>query len=107
MPKKTAFDTSPVTTTQLRSSLGNILRRVTGKKQERIVVVQRGEPKAVLISLEDYLDLVAPETPLMAGIRAHSVAHGGDKITMEEIDAEIATVRAERKEKDARSVRCA
>ncbi|MGA3264249.1 MAG: hypothetical protein ABSC47_09415 [Terracidiphilus sp.] len=40
----------------------------------------------------------------MAEIHAHSIAKGGDKITMEEIDAEIAAYRAEQRALDAESV---
>jgi hypothetical protein len=62
--------------------------------QDRFRVGVDGEPAVVVLGLEDDLDLIAPEHPLIAEIRAHSVAHGGDKITMDEIDAEIAAYRA-------------
>jgi prevent-host-death family protein len=93
-----------ITAAQARSNLGQIIRRASGKKKERFVIGLRGEPKAVVLGIEDYLDLMAPTHPLLAEIHAFSVANGGDKITMEEIDAEIAAYRAEQRVADAESV---
>jgi hypothetical protein len=59
------------------------------------VIGLRGGPKAILMGLEDYLDTIAPTNPLLAEIHAYSIANGGDKFTMDEIDAEIASCRAE------------
>lgn len=105
-----------VTSAQARSNLGQMIRRASGKNRERFLIKMRGEPKAVVIGIDEYLSLIAPTSPIMAEIHAYSVAHGGDKITMEEIDAEIAAYRAEqrelaqreaeRRELDAASVRC-
>ncbi|MGA3371301.1 MAG: hypothetical protein ABSC48_06015 [Terracidiphilus sp.] len=89
---------------QARSKLGQIIRRASGKNPERFVIGLRGGPKVIVMGLEDYLDTIAPPNPLMAEIHAYSIAHGGDKITMEEIDAEIAACRAEQRALDAESV---
>lgn len=93
-----------ITAAQARSKLGQIIRRASGKNPERFVIGLRGGPKAILMGLEDYLDTIAPANPLMAEIHAFSIANGGDKITMEEIDAEIAACRAEQRALDAESV---
>jgi hypothetical protein len=93
-----------ITAAQARSKLGQIIRRASGKNPERFVIGLRGGPKAILMGLEDYLDTIAPANPLMAEIHAFSVANGGDKITMDEIDAEIAACRAEQSALDAESV---
>ncbi len=95
-----------VTPTQLRANFGDILRRLSGKQRERFVVSKNDKAKAILLSLQDYIDLIAPDHPLMAEIHAYSVAHGGDKISMEEIDAEIAACRAVQREQDAASICC-
>jgi hypothetical protein len=93
-----------ISAAQARSKLGQIIRRASGKNPERFVIGLRGGPKAILMGLEDYLDTIAPANPLMAEIHAFSVANGGDKITMDEIDAEIAACRAEQSALDAESV---
>ena len=93
-----------ISAAQARSKLGQIIRRASGKNPERFVIGLRGGPKAILMGLEDYLDTIAPANPLMAEIHAFSVANGGDKITMDEIDAEIAACRAEQRALDAESV---
>jgi prevent-host-death family protein len=93
-----------ITAAEARSKLGQIIRRASGKKKERFVIGLRGGPKAILMGLEDYLDTIAPPNPLMAEIHAFSIANGGDKITMDEIDAEIAACRAEQRALDADSV---
>jgi hypothetical protein len=89
---------------EARSKLGEIVRRASGEKRERFPIGLKGGPQAVVLGLEDYLDLIAPENPLMAEIHAYSVAHGGDKIAMEEIDAEISASRAEERALDVDSI---
>ncbi len=95
-----------VSAAQARANLGQIIRRASGKNPERFLIGRRGGPKVIVMGLEDYLDTVAPipVNPLMAEIHAYSVANGGDKITMEEIDAEIASYRAEQRALDADTV---
>jgi hypothetical protein len=93
-----------ITAAEARSNLGQIIRRASGKKKERFVIGLRGGPKAILMGLEDYLDTIAPANPLLVEIHSYSIANGGDKITMDEIDAEIAACRAEQSALDAESV---
>jgi hypothetical protein len=106
MARKNGMGLTRVTTAQLRANPSRILRRLRGEKREKVVLCTDGKAKAVLLGLEDYLELIAPENPLMAEIHAYSVAHGGDQITMEEIDAEIAACRAEQRERNAASIYC-
>ncbi|MGA3071265.1 MAG: type II toxin-antitoxin system Phd/YefM family antitoxin [Terracidiphilus sp.] len=96
-----------ISAAQARSNLGQIIRRASGKNPERFVIGLRGEPKVIVMGLEDYLDTIAPEHPVMAEIRAISKANGTDKLTMDDIDAEIAAYRAEQRALDADSVRIA
>jgi hypothetical protein len=93
-----------ISAAQARSKLGQIIRRASGKNPERFVIGLRGGPKAIRMGLEDYLDTIAPPNPLMAEMHAISIANGTDKMTMEEIDAEIAACRAEQRALDAESV---
>ena len=48
------------------------------------------------MGIEDFLENVAPETEVLADIRAASKKAGTDKITTREIDAEIAAYRREK-----------
>jgi len=93
-----------ITAAEARSNLGQIIRRASGKNPERFVIGLRGGPKVIVMGVEDYLSTIAPENPLMAEIHAYSIANGGDKITMDEIDAEIAAYREEQRALDADSV---
>ncbi|HYV07853.1 MAG TPA: type II toxin-antitoxin system Phd/YefM family antitoxin [Blastocatellia bacterium] len=79
-----------------RTQLGQIMRRAK-KGRERFIVDRRGEPQIVIMGIEDFLENVAPETEVLADIRAASKKAGTDKITTREIDAEIAAYRREKK----------
>ena len=93
-----------ISAAKARSSLGQIIRRASGKNSERFVIGLRGGPKVIVMGLEDYLGLLVPVDPLMAEFHAISVANGNDKMTMEEIDAEIAACRAEQRALNADSL---
>jgi prevent-host-death family protein len=79
-----------------RTQLGQIMRRAK-KGRERFIVDRRGEPQIVIMGIEDFLENVAPETEVLADIRAASKKAGTHKITTREIDAEIAAYRREKK----------
>ncbi len=79
-----------------RTQLTQIMRRAK-KGRERFVVDQRGEPQVVIMGIEDFLANVAPEPGVLAAIRAASKDSGTDKITMREIDQEIAAYRREKR----------
>jgi len=75
-----------------RTQLGQILRRAT-KNNERFVVDRRGEPSVIIMSIKDYVDTIAPAPKWLADIQAASKRRGTDKLTMRQIDAEIAKAR--------------
>lgn len=79
-----------------RTQFGQILRRVK-ENRERFLVDRRGEPQAIVMSFADFLDLVAPAPKALRQIWAKSRRNGTDKLTMREIDAEIAEVRREQR----------
>jgi len=97
----------PISAAKARSSLGQIIRRASGENPERFVIGLRGGPKVIVMGLEDYLDTIAPKPDILAKMHAISIANGTDKMTMEEIDAEIAACRAEQRALNADSVRVA
>jgi prevent-host-death family protein len=79
-----------------RTQLGQIMRRAkTGR--ERFVVDKRGEPQVVIIGIDDFLKNVAPESDILAAIRADAKRKGRDKISMRAIDREIKAYRREKR----------
>lgn len=81
-----------------RTQFGQILRRVS-QKNERFIVDRRGDPQAIIMSLRDYINTMAPPPEWLKEIWAESKRKGLDKLTMREIDAEIAAYRREARKK--------
>lgn len=88
-----------------RSQFGEILRRASGKRRERFVVGRRGEPKVVIMGIEDFLNTIAPEPRVLAAIREDSIRNGTSDLTMTEINREIAAYRRERASKNGKASR--
>lgn len=86
-----------------RTQFGQIMRRASGRKRERFIVDRRGEPKVVIMGIEDYLANIASEPEILAVLRAESKKKGTDAISMREIDKEIAAYRKEQALKNARN----
>jgi prevent-host-death family protein len=93
---KTQQNTLPKVVSALtaRTQLGQILRRVKSNK-ERFLISKNGEPQAVVMSIEDYIDTVAPAPDWLKSAWAESKKNGTDKLTMRDIDAIIAGDRAQ------------
>jgi prevent-host-death family protein len=75
-----------------RTQLGQILERVK-KNQERFVISRKGEPTAVILSVEDYLRNVVKQPKVLTKLQQQARKAGTAKLTIEEIDAEIKTFR--------------
>ena len=76
-----------------RTQLGQILRRVKSSK-ERFLIGKNGEPQAVIMGIDDYVDTVAPAPDWLVNSWRISRRNGTDKLTMRQIDAIIAEDRA-------------
>ncbi len=81
-----------------RTHLGQILKRVRQNK-ERFVVDKRGEPQAVIMSVEEYLRNFARPVPVVEEIRREAKAKGLGQITLRAINREIKRYRRERRKK--------
>lgn len=79
------------------TQLGQILRRVR-ENNERFVVDRRGEPQAVIMSVEEYLRAFTRPVPVLEEIWKESKAKGLDRLTMRDINREIKRYRRERRE---------
>ena len=86
--------TNVVSALTARTQLGQILKRVKAKN-ERFVVDRRGEAQAVIISMKDYVELVAPEPAWLRRIGEASKRRGTNKLTMRQINTEIRAARRE------------
>ena len=75
-----------------RTQFGQILERVSDNR-ERFVVTKKGEAKAIILGVEDFLQSVVKIPPELAAIQAEAKKRGVDKLTLEDIEAEIQAVR--------------
>lgn len=75
-----------------RTQFGQILERVSQQK-ERILVTKNGEAKAVILGVEDFLQAVVKTPDSLRALQEAAKRSGADKMTLEEIEAEIQAVR--------------
>jgi len=87
-----------------RTQLGQILKRAT-KNNERFVVDRRGEPSVVIMSVKDYVDTIAPAPEWLQRIQAASRRRGTNKLSLRQIDAEIASARREQRKRSTQPTR--
>jgi len=92
--------TNVISALTARTQFGQILRRVR-QKNERFLVDRRGEPQAIIMSIDDYIDTFAPTPAWLKAIGAEAKRKGLNKLTMRQIDAEIAAARRERRKTPA------
>jgi len=78
-----------------RTSLGQLLRRVEDERRS-LVIEKRGTPKAVLLSIHDYVRLAAPEPEVLRLIGEESKRKGTNKITSRHINQVIYAARADK-----------
>ena len=87
-----------VSALRARTNFGKLLRRVENESRS-LVIEKRGTPKAVLLSIRDYVRLAAPEPEVLRLIGEESKKKGTDKLSSREIDQEIKAARAERRKR--------
>src|SRR5215831_9132912 len=90
--------TNVISALTARTQLGQVLRR-TAQKNERFVVERRGQPSVIIMSIKDYIDTVAPTPDWLEAIGQEAKKKGLNKLSMRQIDAEIATARRERRQR--------
>jgi prevent-host-death family protein len=81
-----------------RTQFGQILKRA-GQNRERFVVGKRGDPKVIIMGIEEYLRNFTKPLPVVEEIRREAKAKGLDRLTMRDINREIKRYRKERKQK--------
>src|SRR5271165_5342264 len=79
-----------------RANFGKLLNRVSDERRS-LVIEKRGTPKAILISIRDYVKLAAPEPEVLRIIGEESKRNGTNKMTSRQIDQAIKEYRAGKK----------
>ena len=79
-----------------RTHFGALLAE-TEKKQTRFLISRRGRPKAVVLSVEDYLRNIVKSPEILATVQLGAQKFGLGTMTDEEIVAEVAAYRKEKK----------
>ena len=79
-----------------RSTFGKLLNRVD-KESRSLVIEKRGTPRAILLSIRDYVRLAAPEPEVLRAIGEESRRKGTASLSSRQIDRIIKAVRAQEK----------
>ena len=88
-------DTIVVSALSARTGFGKLLRQVEDEHCS-LVIEKRGTPKAVLLSIRDYVRLATPEPEVLRVIGEESQRKKTDKLTSRQIDRVIKATRAQR-----------
>lgn len=86
-------DSIVVSALTARTGFGKLLRRVEDEHRS-LVIEKRGTPRAVLLSIRDYVRLAAPEPEVLRAIGKESLRKGTNKLTARQIDQIIKAARA-------------
>ena len=95
MPKAAKNDSIVVSALRARTHFGKLLRRVEDERRS-LVIEKRGTPRAVLLSIRDYVRLAAPEPDVLRIIGEESKAKGTDNLSSQQIDRIIRASRAKK-----------
>ena len=60
---------------------------------------RRGQPSVIIMSIKDYIDTVAPTPDWLKAIGNEAKKKGLNKLSMRQIDSEIAAARRERRQR--------
>lgn len=91
-------DTIVVSALRARSNFGKLLNRVEDERRS-LVIEKRGIPKAVLLSIRDYVRLAAPEPEVLRVIGEESRRKGTDKLSSHQIDQVIKATRGPKRKR--------
>ena len=85
-----------MSTGKTESIVVSALRRVEDERCSR-VIEKRGAPKAVLLSIRDYVRLAAPEPEVLRVIGQKSKREGTDTLSSQQIDRVIKAARGQKR----------
>lgn len=95
---QTARSATVISALRARANFGRILDRVDGEGKS-LVIEKRGVPRAVLLSIRDYVKLAAPEPEVLRIVGEESQRNGADKLNPRQIDRLIQSTRARKKKR--------
>jgi prevent-host-death family protein len=84
-----------VSALRARANFGKLLRMVEDERRS-LVIEKRGTPRAVLLSIRDYVKLAAPEPEVLRVIGEESERKGTSRLSARQIDQVIKASRTER-----------
>jgi prevent-host-death family protein len=87
-----------------RSNFGKLLNRVD-KESRSLVIEKRGTPRAILLSIRDYVRLAAPEPEVLRAIGEESRRKGTVSLSSRQIDRIIKAARRGKKAVRKRSAK--
>ena len=90
--------TRKITAVTARTQFGQILDRAV-EHNDRFLVERNGEPAVLIMSVVDFVKTLAPTPGWLKDIQSDAKRKGLDKLTITDIDAEIAAARRERKKR--------
>lgn len=88
-------DSIVVSALHARAHFGELLRRVADERKS-LVIEKRGTPKAVLLSIRDYVRLAAPEPKVLRLIGDESRRRGTSQLSSRQIDQAITATRRQK-----------
>jgi len=93
MPKKRKEPmTKNVSALIARTQFGQILERVS-QGQERFLVTKKGEAKAIILGIEDFMRSLMQTPESLADLQDQAKKSGANKLSLEDIEREIREVR--------------
>ena len=92
MPRMQKSESIVVSALRARTNFGKLLRRVEDERRS-LVIEKRGTPRAVLLSIRDYVRLAAPEPEVLTIIGEESKAKGTNAFSSQQIDNIIRAAR--------------
>ena len=85
-----------VTALAARTNFGKLLRRVEDEGRS-LVIEKRGSPRAVLLSIRDYVRLAVPEPEVLRIIGKESKQKGTNRLSASKIDKIIRATRSSKR----------
>ena len=95
MAKTAKNESIVVSALRARTNFGRLLQRVENEHRS-LVIEKRGAPRAILLSIRDYVRLAAPEPEVLTIIGEESKAKGTGTLSSQQIDNIIRTARHKR-----------
>jgi prevent-host-death family protein len=85
-----------VTALDARANFGKLLRRVEDEGRS-LVIAKRGHPRAVLLSIRDYMRLAVPEPEVLYVLGQESKQKGTSRLNSKQIERIIKAARKSRR----------